>query len=88
MREKPLVSLFPVSIKGMKVRLVAFMAVLVCTNTVATQTLVACSCELANAVCLTDLEMSEHADRVEIKPDLMGNHSDHRVIAVFQIGFD
>jgi hypothetical protein len=41
-----------------------------------------------NTVCLTDVEMSEHAVHVEMEPDRMGNHSNYRGVAVFQIGFD
>jgi hypothetical protein len=50
--------------------------------------LVACSCDLANTVCLTDLEVSEQAVHVEMEPDRMGNRSNYRGVAVFQIGFD
>jgi hypothetical protein len=32
--------------------------------------------------------MSEHALHVEMEPDRMGNHSNYRGVAVFQVGFD
>jgi hypothetical protein len=52
------------------------------------QTLIACSCEVPNTVCLSDIEVSEHAVHVEMAPDLMGHHSNYAGVAVFQIGFD
>lgn len=51
------------------------------------QTLVACGCD-ARTVCLSDVEMSKHAIHVEMEPDKMGNHSNYRGVAIFQIGFD
>lgn len=71
----------------MKVQVVALLAVVICAIPVAAR-LVACSCDLANTVCLTDVEMSAHAVRVEMEPDRVGNHSNYRGVAVFQIGFD
>jgi hypothetical protein len=32
--------------------------------------------------------MPKHANHVEMEPDVMGNHSNYRGVAVFQIGFD
>jgi hypothetical protein len=46
------------------------------------------SCELANTVCLSDVQMAEHAVHFEMEPDRVGNHSNYRGVAVFQIGFD
>jgi hypothetical protein len=43
---------------------------------------------VANTVCLSDIEMSQHAIHVEMHPDLMGKHANYSGIAVFQIGFD
>ena len=60
----------------------------ICATSTAAQTLVACSCELANTVCLADAKMSEHAVHVEMEPDRMGNHSNYRGVAVFQVGID
>ena len=70
------------------VRVLAFVAVSFCATATAAQTLVACGCEIVNTVCLTDVEMSGHAVHVEMEPDRMGNHSNYRGVAVFQIGFD
>jgi hypothetical protein len=72
----------------MKTRILALTAVVFFANTALSQTLVACSCELANTVCLTDVEMSEHALHIQMEPDRMGNHSNYRGVSVFQIGFD
>ena len=72
----------------MKARILALAAVAVLANTAASQTLVACSCELANTVCLTDVEMSEHTMHIQMEPDRMGNHSNYKGVVVFQIGFD
>ena len=71
----------------MKAQILALLAISVCATATA-QTLVACGCEIVNTVCLTDVEMSEHAVHVEMEPDRMGNHSNYRGVAVFQIGFD
>ena len=59
----------------------------VCVSPTFAQTLVACGCDAAT-VCLSDVEMSKHAMHVEMEPDKMGNHSNYRGVAVFQIGFD
>ena len=72
----------------MKARILALTAVAVLANTAASQTLVACSCELVNTVCLTHVEMSDHAMHIQMEPDRMGNHSNYKGVAVFQIGFD
>jgi TonB family protein len=50
--------------------------------------LVACSCEIENTVCLTQGEMAEHVAHIEMKPDLMGNHSNYSGEAAFVVGFD
>jgi hypothetical protein len=72
---------------GMKVQVAVSMAAFLCAPT-APARLVACSCGVVNTVCLTDVQMSEHALHVEMEPDRMGNHSNYRGVAVFQIGFD
>jgi hypothetical protein len=72
----------------MKTRILALTAVVFFADTALSQTLVACSCELANTVCLTDVEMSEHALHIQMESDRMGNHSNYRGVSVFQIGFD
>ena len=65
----------------------ALTAAFVCVSPAFAQTLVACGCD-ARTVCLSDVEMSKHAIHVEMEPDKMGNHSNYRGVAVFQIGFD
>ena len=72
----------------MKSLILVVMAALGCASAVAAQTLTACSCEVPNTVCLSDIEMSEHAVHVEMVPDRMGNHSNYNGVAVFQIGFN
>jgi hypothetical protein len=72
----------------MKARILGLMAVAFLAHAAASQTLIACSCEIANTVCLTDVEMSEHAMHIQMEPDRMGNHSHYSGVAVFQIGFD
>jgi hypothetical protein len=72
----------------MKARILALTAVAFLANTAVSQTLVACSCELANTACLADVEMSEHAMHIQMEPDRMGKHSNYSGVAVFQIGFD
>lgn len=72
----------------MKILILALMAVFGCPCASAAQTLIACSCELPNTVCLSDIEISEHAVHVEMVPDRMGNHSNYSGVAVFQVGFD
>ncbi len=65
------------------------MAACVCATPAAAQTLVACGCDVAGkTVCLSDAQMSSHANHVEMEPDKMGNHANYRGVAVFQIGFD
>lgn len=51
------------------------------------QTLVACACDV-ETVCLSDARMSNHTTHAEMEPDKMGNHSNYRGVAIFQIGFD
>src|SRR5260221_3365866 len=46
------------------------------------------SCGVAPTVCLSDVQMAEHAVRVEMEPDRLGNHSNYHGVAVFQIRFD
>jgi hypothetical protein len=72
----------------MKARILGLTAVAFLVNTAVSQPLVACSCEIANTVCLTEVEMSEHAMHIQMEPDRMGNHSNYSGVAVFQIGFD
>ena len=77
----------------MRVSFAALIAVFVfagssSAQTIQTARLIACSCELKNTVCLTSAEMAQHVIKVEMSPDLMGNHSNYQGIAVFQIGFD
>jgi hypothetical protein len=62
-------------------------AAFVCASPAIAQTLVACACD-AETVCLSDAQISRHATHVEMEPDKMGNHSNYRGVAVFQIGFD
>ena len=62
-------------------------AAFVCVSPAIAQTLVACACDV-ETVCLSDAQMSNHAMHVEMEPDKMGNHSNYRGVAVFQIGFD
>jgi hypothetical protein len=62
-------------------------AAFVCIGPATAQTLVACACD-AETVCLSDSQMSNHATHVEMERDKMGNHSNYRGVAVFQIGFD
>jgi len=59
----------------------------VCVCPAVAQTLVACGCDV-ETVCLSDAQMSNRAIHVEMEPDTMGNHSNYRGVAVFQIGFD
>ena len=77
-----------VSTTAMKAHVLALVALSFCATATAVPTLVACGCDIVNTVCLTDMQMSEHAVHVEMEPDQMGNHSNYRGIAVFQIGFD
>jgi hypothetical protein len=63
------------------------MAAFVCVSPAIAQTLVACACDV-ETVCLSDARMSNHATHVEMEPDRMGNHSNYRGVAVFQIGFN
>ena len=58
-----------------------------CVSPAIAQTLVACTCDV-ETVCLSDAQMSNHATHVEMEPAKMGNHSNDRGVAVFQIGFD
>lgn len=65
----------------------ALLAAFVCASPAVAQTFVTCACD-AETVCLSDAQMSGHATHVEMEPDKMGNHSNYRGVAVFQIGFD
>jgi hypothetical protein len=76
-----------VSKHGMRTLLRPLMAAFVCFSPAIAQTLVACACD-DETVCLSDAQMSKHATHVEMEPDTMGNHSNYRGVAVFQIGFD
>src|SRR5205809_7849417 len=70
----------------MKILILAVLATF--GHTASAQTLIACSCDTPNTVCLSDSEMSEHAVHLEMAPDLMGNHSNYSGVAVFEVGFD
>lgn len=63
------------------------MASVVCLSPVIAQTLLGCVCDVGT-ICLSDKEMSRHATRVQMEPDRMGNHSNYRGVAVFQVWFD
>jgi hypothetical protein len=71
----------------MKVVVRALVAAIMCISPALSQTLVACACDVGT-VCLSDVQMSDHATHVEMGPDRMGEHSNYRGVAVFQIGFD
>jgi hypothetical protein len=73
---------------GMRTLVVALMAIFAYASAAVAQTRIACSCEAANTVCLTDVEMSMHVIHVEMEPDRMGNHSNYSGVGVFKIGFD
>ena len=77
-----------VSNAGMKVIVVALLAISVCVGAPCAPTLVACACGVADTVCLSDLQMFEHATHIEMDADRMGKHSNYQGVAVFQIGFD
>lgn len=72
----------------MKAFVGTLMAALACLSAASAQNSVSCSCRTVKTVCLSDIEMSRHAVHVEMQPDLMGNHSNYRGVAVFQIGFN
>ncbi len=77
-----------VSKQGMRKVLSVTFALLFCLDDAVAKRTLSCPCRTTGMMCLTEGQVSKQVSRIEMEPDRMGNHTNLRGIAVFQVTFD